>query len=511
MKIKIFFLLIIILASMLRIYKISSLPVSLYWDEVSIGYNAYSILKTGKDEWGAQSPLLFKAFGEYKLPAYIYTTSFFENVFGPSEIAIRLPSALSGVGTVILTFFLIVYIFDVLKNKDKLIDTFYSKKISFALISSLLVATSPWLIQFNRAGFEASLALFLTMLGLVFFFKAIKSGYIYFILSSLFFSVSIYTYNSSRLFTPLIIGALIILFRKCIPNFKVSLLIFIVSFVIFISPFLPTYFSKEGLTRVSGESIFQLKGNLVDNFIVNFVSNLDSKYLFFKGDTNLRHSVGQIGELFIWQLPFTIIALFLLARYRSKFAIFLLFWLLAAVLPVALSRISPHSLRGLIMAPVWQLICTLGFLYIFKKVSRLGFIFVILPIFLANFIVYQHTYYLHYPIVSAQDWQDGQKQAVLEIEKIQNNYDHIFVQRDLHFLYILFYSQYNPAYFQESGHNINKIGKYEYVNLPVDLPINSQRNLVLAVPDYNLAYRNAKLIKKIAMSNGDIIFYLYEY
>jgi hypothetical protein len=37
-------------------------PGSLNWDEVSLGYNAYSLAQTGHDEWGVVLPNIFRAF-----------------------------------------------------------------------------------------------------------------------------------------------------------------------------------------------------------------------------------------------------------------------------------------------------------------------------------------------------------------------------------------------------------------------------------------------------------------
>ncbi|EKD95597.1 MAG: hypothetical protein ACD_24C00433G0001, partial [uncultured bacterium] len=52
-------LLIVLLGGALRFYQLASVPPSLARDEVSVGYNAYSILKTGKDEYGRIFPLSF--------------------------------------------------------------------------------------------------------------------------------------------------------------------------------------------------------------------------------------------------------------------------------------------------------------------------------------------------------------------------------------------------------------------------------------------------------------------
>ncbi len=51
------FLSILILAFILRFYKLGTIPKGLDWDENSNAYNAYSILKTGRDEYGKFFPL----------------------------------------------------------------------------------------------------------------------------------------------------------------------------------------------------------------------------------------------------------------------------------------------------------------------------------------------------------------------------------------------------------------------------------------------------------------------
>src|SRR5947209_1614488 len=68
------FLTILIIGLIVRIYNLSDNPAGFQVDEASIGYNAYSILTTGKDEHGVFSPIFFQAFGEYKSPIQIYST-----------------------------------------------------------------------------------------------------------------------------------------------------------------------------------------------------------------------------------------------------------------------------------------------------------------------------------------------------------------------------------------------------------------------------------------------------
>src|SRR3989337_1727685 len=105
-KVYIALFLIIILAFLLRFYKITSNPPSLNWDEVSIGYNAYSILKSGKDEWNQFLPLHFKSYGEYKLPAQVYISIPGIYLFGLNEFGVRITPVIYGTVTVFIMFFL---------------------------------------------------------------------------------------------------------------------------------------------------------------------------------------------------------------------------------------------------------------------------------------------------------------------------------------------------------------------------------------------------------------------
>src|SRR3989304_6317172 len=104
-KIKKYYLLIILgIAIVLRLWKLGSIPPSLTSDEASLGYNAYSILKTGRDEYGQFLPIIFKSFGDYKPGLYVYSTVPFVAFFGLNEFSVRLPSAIAGVIAVWLLY-----------------------------------------------------------------------------------------------------------------------------------------------------------------------------------------------------------------------------------------------------------------------------------------------------------------------------------------------------------------------------------------------------------------------
>ena len=181
--------LILILAFRLRFYNLGSNPPSPYWEEAAIGYDAYSILKTGKDFHGNSWPLIaFESFGDYKPSFYFYATVPSIAIFGLNTFAVRFPSLFFGSLTILLIYLLVKQFF---------------KNSTVALGSALFLAISPWHIQFSRAGFEANLGLFLVVLGAWLFLKGIKKK-IWLFPAVLSWALSLYTYHANRIFIPLL-------------------------------------------------------------------------------------------------------------------------------------------------------------------------------------------------------------------------------------------------------------------------------------------------------------------
>ena len=180
---------ILFLGLFLRIYRISSN--SLYGDELTIGYDSYSLLTTGKDQTGEKFPLTFKM-GAGRPPGYVYFSVPFIAVFGLNEVGVRSLSVVSGLGIIVLMYFL----------GKKL----FSEKIG--LYASFLTSISMWDIYLSRGGFEAHFALFLSLLGIVFFL------YKKYIPMALFWGLAIFTYPTYKLTLPLVFLALLLLYKS---------------------------------------------------------------------------------------------------------------------------------------------------------------------------------------------------------------------------------------------------------------------------------------------------------
>jgi len=97
---------IVILASLLRFYDIDKLPNGLHWDEQDTGYQAYSLLKTGKDYFGNTLPLFPHSFADFRTPVFIYSSVPIVKFFGLTPFSVRVISAVSGILSVILIFYL---------------------------------------------------------------------------------------------------------------------------------------------------------------------------------------------------------------------------------------------------------------------------------------------------------------------------------------------------------------------------------------------------------------------
>jgi 4-amino-4-deoxy-L-arabinose transferase-like glycosyltransferase len=394
--------LIIILASILRLYKLGDIPRGLYIDEPSLGYNAWSIMQTGTDEYGVPLPLAFQAFGEYKLPGYIYGSLPFIALFGLNAFSIRLLSALAG----ILGVWGIYLLTQKLLNKDK-------HKGAIALMAALLFAITPWSIQLSRAAFEANLALTLSIWGIYFLLTWIETKKTHTGLITLLFLVSaFYTYNSARLVVPLVILAMAAIYWKNIPKKKAALLA-----VISILLMLPgIYGSTLGVESARVRSVFELENKQYMlgpalGVIQKYLTQFSTEFLFFFGDFSARHSVHEMGLLLLPLILLTPLGIYLALRRYPKEAALLIAWLLIAPLPAALASPVPHALRSLNMLPPLIIFAALAVTALYdtraKNIYKYAALTLVTITTTYAFTSYLHVYYRHYAYKTSWDWNEN--------------------------------------------------------------------------------------------------------
>lgn len=475
---------IVILAFFLRFHKINKSPPSLNWDETAIAYNAYSILKTGKDEWGVPFPLNFKSFGEYKLPAQIYASIPGVAVFGLTELGVRITPVIYGTLTVLLLYFLANLLF-----KDKRIG----------LLSAFLLSVSPWHIQLTRASLESSFSVFWVVLGAILFIKGFEKKK-YWIFSIIPFVISIYTYNAARVFVPLFIFVLFLIYRR---ELLKDLKIFLISFGLFIGCLIPiglSFFSGEASARFKLVSIMDDPGfvqrvnkargatnlpsplpRLIHNkathfayvFTGNYLSHFTPSFLFIEGAGHKQHHVQGIGELYYFQAPFILIGLYFLFKKKKKWRFFITTWLLLVFIPVSITVDSiPNALRTILAVVPYSLLTAYGFWKVIdifkgKKKGRLIYISIILislGLFFYQFINFQNNLYNTYPKLYSRDWQYGYKEAVNYVKDHYDEYDLIVFSRtygEPH-MFTLFFMNWDPINYQTNS-NLNRFEAYDWV------------------------------------------------
>jgi 4-amino-4-deoxy-L-arabinose transferase-like glycosyltransferase len=283
MKYKKFLLIsILLIGGFLRFYQIDSIPPGLYQDEVSIGNNAYAILTTGKDEFGKSFPLVFKSFGDYKMPLYIYGTAASIAIFGKNELAVRFLSAFSGTVTIFILYMLVQQLVNI--NKEKL-SIIYRKYLP--LLSAFLLAIFPWHIQFSRAGFETNVGLCLFLIGVLLTIYYVNKKDIKILnIAFFFFLLAFYTYHVYRVVIPLTLFILTCTFFYQHPKQRLQIfLLAIVSFFIAL-PMVFISLTGEGQTRFAQASAFSdlsTKGGLETIFMypMIYIKNYLSYFYFF--------------------------------------------------------------------------------------------------------------------------------------------------------------------------------------------------------------------------------------
>lgn len=541
--------LIFLIGAFLRFYRISDVPVSLYWDEVSSAYNSFSLLHTGKDEFGKTLPLLFRAFEDYKTPANIYLMIVPVALFGLNEFSARFTSAFLGSLLIIVTFFLVRELFG---KKIRV----YGRDINtdfVGLLSAFLLGISPWALQFSRTGFEANSGLFFVVSAITLFLGGInRNSRNYYFISMATFAISLYFYRSIWVFVPLMLLSLFIIFRKEIldkKNIKNTILGIII-FGVLVAPFAPTMISKQGMTRtrqvnVISNSVERTYANAklqdsagntfisrivynrriayVEIIIGNYTKHFRPAYLFLRGDANNRHSVEGMGVMYVWESIFLLLGLFLLMHVNKRTRYIIVLWLLIAPIPAALSVPSPHALRSMNMLPTLQILSALGLVFIFyylrgkMKFVYLVFIFGVIAIY---FIRYFFSYYDYTAFKTSADWADGYKQLATYMEENENKYDKLVVSGHYWqpYVYFLFYKNYDPKSFQESGSK-SGFGKYIFGGTSWDMNgkelgdqnleklAGSKKILVALSPvEYELQKDNIEVVKEIKNHNNELVF-----
>lgn len=554
------FIVILLLATFLRFYRLDQIPPSLFSDEVDLGYQAYSVLKTGKDYQGNFLPIHFQSFADFRSSLYIYSSLPTLAIFGLNEWGIRIPAAFFGVLSLAGLFLLI-------------------KKLGFnywiALCSVFLLSISPWHLHYSRAGFEVTLMMALLVWGTALFLIGLaKKPFL--IAGTILIFMSIYSYSTAKLFVPVFALGLIIIYRKQLLRLSGKFkLVWTILLLLVILPFGFDLLRGQAAYRFSYTSIFAdptipkevdvnrlidsrdkdltvgTKSTLIskilhnkfisfgDVFLKNYMFSYSTNFLFIQGDYIGRHSVGKMGEFYFMEAIFAVAGLFFLFRSASsKSRNTILLWLLFSPVPSALTvEGGGHATRLFLLLVPLYIINGLGFYNIWqitrKASSFKRMIFLVFAAaFIFNIYFYFHRYWVHYSSEQERLWHYGFKQVITEAQNLKGQFKRIVFTTSTEppLIFILFWTGFDPLTFQQKkieyvtlpdfGTNIPKIDKFYLSSLPQKLDIQkladvikSDMLVIVNRKDLPIDLRKEKIkgiktIDTIEYPSGEVAFYL---
>lgn len=451
---------IVFVSLFLNLYRQGTAPPCFNADEAAFSYNAWSILKTGKDEHGDSFPLRLASYGDYKLPLLTYLTVPFVGVFGLNEQAARLPNTFIAILFPFVIFFLAKELF----GKDKI-----------ALAAAFLVSASLGMHIVGRHLHEAYLAAFLVSGVWLFYLRSLRQTNVYnAAMTFTFIFLSLFTYHSSRIFAIGFLLHAIYAFgfqkKEYGKQFLIGLFTVVALFAItdiVISPARvknllffnnPGYVMKIQQMRDEGSPRF-MYNKLVPGVKDIFVENLkyfSPQFLLVTGDENYRFGHPGMAIITVIEYLLFFVGLYYLFAKKEKYRWLLLFILFITPAAASLSWAGLSLTRSLFIIIPISLIAAYGFYAVtdpYKKKPRLWqFIFFgILCLEMVN-LVYNWDYFLrHYPkrTITAYSWQCGYKEMAQYVKENYDKYDTFYITRQhgQPYMFLLFFMQYDPEKF----------------------------------------------------------------
>ncbi len=522
--------LITLLGLTLRTVNLNASPPGFNADEAALGYNAYSLLKTGKDEWGQTLPLVFRSFDDYKPGLYVYLDVPFVAIMGLNELAVRMPSILLGTLSILIIYLLSKRIF---------------KNDVIALSTAFLLSVSPWSSHYSRGAWETNVATFFILLGVYTFLKS-QERFKYYYVSATAFILSMYTYQSTRLVVPLLILGLIIFYWKKV--FTKKIIGPVIFSGIIILPLLFVLFSNQGLARFQGVSIFTDLGivNKINRergehqspsdslakvfhnqpfyyalyFTENYFNHFSPSFLFTRGDALGRNKIPEMGQLYLFEIATLLIGVFMLIikKYHDTKVIWL--WLIVAPIAAALTFQAPHALRAQNMVMPLALISGLGlgailnWIWDLRKWFKLPLTFLVGLVIFFFVLRFLHQYFVHLPKTYALEWQNGFSQLVNYVNENEGKYNKVVItdRYDQPYILWLFYTQTDPKLYQSYQKSLGKsqygflslngFDKYEFRESSVEEYSNNPNTLFVTSKEVS----SGNILKQIKFPNGDVGF-----
>lgn len=490
-----------LLALCLRFLVVFFYPTPLYWEEVALGYDAWSLATNGHDYHRNFLPLVaVESFGDYKPSGYFYVLAFLFKFLPVNDLVVRLPSLLAGTALVIGIGILSSHLWFCYTGKNN---------HQLALIAALIATLNPALFHLSLAAWETNLATAFFIWGVIFLLPKPNSQVLSWRLlaGEIFLLMSFYTYHSFRLIAPLLGLFLIfwhfgVLGRNFFTKKNLAVLVsLLVIAAIALSPFLFTK-SQHLSQRFAETSIFatgeavtqantcrQVVGySYLSRFfchrylywgkaiLTHALDHFRLDYLFLSGDDNHRHSSQFFGVFYPSDSLFLLGGLiYLFSQEKSKKKVgafyFLLFYIFISLIPASLTVATPHLLRSQALVPVLIVIISWGYMWLinlsasFWQLAYTTALIVMLNVFC--FSLYSWHYLNYYLKVDGQWWQTGYKQAIEYLGDLQAQHPDlpVSITRELGrpSIYYFWYRRVDPLLVQAQAHTA-KLDNGEYLD-----------------------------------------------
>lgn len=536
-KNKYFYLAIIIAISVFfHFYKYSEVPACVNADEAAFGYNAFSITKTLKDEYGAFLPSRLQSFNDIKLPLYTYLTAPFVAVLGLNMFSVRLAARLAGIVLVPIVF-LFAY------------ELFRDKKV--ADLAALLTALSPWVYIVSRHAHEASISapiIAVSIWMLVRYINTDKRKYALISLGAIFLAT--FSYHSARLFLFFNVGVLSIALlkkRKLTASFiQTNMVILIILVAVITIPlgidmrhgasrvrnlFFTTntgfQASLDEYLREDSNRIFHNKGTqFFKEAVFRYVQQTSPEFFILHGDTNPRFGMNWLSLITPIEYMGIGMGLYYLFKNKARHRWMLVAMLLLAPLGNSLTWIEYSLTRIYVMIIPILIIVAYGGVCFFKNISNVpplqkrliigflvgGFLF---------FNLHSHDVYFNHYFKRAlvqRSWQCGYEDLGQYIQDSYSKTKTYYITRKYGqpYIFLLFFMQYDPARYQHSA-KLSKPDEYGFTQVEsfdkfvFSIPGHAEKNsTVIGFPDDFIGSSyDPKKIRKIIYGTEEI-FWIYE-
>lgn len=484
-----------ILSTCLFLYKLTVSPPSLNADEAANGYDAFSILNTGKDQYGNFLPLRFKSFGDYKLPVLTYLAIPFIKIFGLNEFGIRMVNF-----PFVFLFPLVIYF----STKE-----LFNKK-NIGLVASFLTAFAPGLQLLGRQAHEGFLtAFFLTLtfyLFLRFFKKQNLLNYFSFIVS---FLIMLFGYHSSRLWAGLFILIFIYFIVKKKINWQYILGLIIVISVFVVTDFVNSpsriqnllFYNNIGFTLKINELRAEGGSRLVYNKLTvgikeitsQFLNYLSPQFLVNNGDDNIRFGFPGVSPITPIEYVFVFVGIYYLFKNKEKWKNLILLMLVFSPISGALSWNGLSVTRTIFIFIPILIISSYGIVNFFNK-KKLFYLLICLLIYF-SFLFYSWDFYLnHYPMRATvlRSWQAGYKELISYVKKNYNKYDHFYVTKKngQPYIFFLFYLKFPPEEYQKLAklsppdeYGFGQVSGFDKFDFDLPQTKNIKKSVIIGFPD----------------------------